>query len=33
LGEHHPGQLIESTNYSRDLKEQLLYKNAMEWLS
>jgi len=32
LGEHHPGKLIESTNYSMELKEQLLYKNAMEWL-
>ncbi len=32
LGEHHPGKLIESTNYSNDLKEQLLYKNAMDWL-
>ena len=32
LGEHHPGKLIEEMNYSAALKEQLLYKNAMEWL-
>lgn len=32
LGELEPGQLIESTNYSKELKEKLLYKNAMNWL-
>jgi len=32
LGEHHPGKLIEHMPYSRDVKEKLLYKNAMEWL-
>jgi aminocarboxymuconate-semialdehyde decarboxylase len=32
LGEHHPGLLVESMNYSKDLKEKLLYKNAMDWL-
>jgi aminocarboxymuconate-semialdehyde decarboxylase len=32
LGEHHPGKLIESMNYSKEIKEQLLYKNAMDWL-
>lgn len=32
LGEHHPGKLIEETNLSTDIKEKLLYKNAMDWL-
>ncbi len=32
LGEHHPGKLIESMNYSQELKEKLLYKNATDWL-
>ncbi len=32
LGEHHPGLLIERMPYTKELKEQLLYKNAMQWL-
>ena len=32
LGEHHPGKLIESMNYSPELKEKLLYSNALQWL-
>jgi aminocarboxymuconate-semialdehyde decarboxylase len=32
LGEHHPGKLIESMNYSQELKEKLLYSNAMNWM-
>jgi aminocarboxymuconate-semialdehyde decarboxylase len=32
LGEHHPGKLIESMSYTQELKDKLLYKNAMEWL-
>jgi aminocarboxymuconate-semialdehyde decarboxylase len=32
LGEHHPGQLIESMPFDMQLKEQLLYKNALNWL-
>lgn len=31
LGEHHPGALIESMPYDQRLKDQLLFKNAMEW--
>jgi aminocarboxymuconate-semialdehyde decarboxylase len=33
LGEHHPGSLIEHMNFKNDLKEKLLYKNALDWLS
>jgi len=34
LGEHHPGKLIESMNsFSKEQKEKMLYKNAMDWLS
>jgi len=32
LGEHHPGKLIEDMNYSKEMKDKLLFKNAMEWL-
>ncbi len=32
LGEHHPGKLIESMPYDEQLKEKLLFKNAMDWL-
>ncbi|NBX28392.1 MAG: amidohydrolase [Chitinophagia bacterium] len=32
LGEHYPGQLIESMPFDKQLKEQLLYKNALNWL-
>lgn len=32
LGEHVPGKLIESMNFSENVKEQLLYKTALDWL-
>ena len=32
LGEHYPGKLIDSMPYAKELKEQLLYKNAMAWM-
>jgi aminocarboxymuconate-semialdehyde decarboxylase len=32
LGEHHPGKLIESTDYSDERKGQMLSKSAFEWL-
>lgn len=32
LGEHHPGKLIEEMPYNAELKEQLLHRNAMNWL-
>ena len=32
LGEHVPGKLIESMNFKTDLREKLLFKNAMNWL-
>ncbi len=34
LGEHHPGELIESMeNFSASQTEQLLYKNALDWMN
>lgn len=32
LGEHHPGKLIESSAYPAEIKNKLLYKNAMDWM-
>ncbi len=32
LGEQHPGKLIESMPFENELKEKLLYKNALDWL-
>jgi aminocarboxymuconate-semialdehyde decarboxylase len=32
LGEHRPGELIESMNFSESVKEKLLFKNGMDWL-
>jgi aminocarboxymuconate-semialdehyde decarboxylase len=32
LGEHHPGALIEELVTEDEIKEKLLYKNAMNWL-
>ncbi|HCY88746.1 MAG TPA: 2-amino-3-carboxymuconate-6-semialdehyde decarboxylase [Chitinophagaceae bacterium] len=32
LGEHVPGSLIESMGYEPELKDQLLRKNALDWL-
>lgn len=33
LGEHHPGKLIESMNFSPALIDKLHFKNASDWLS
>ena len=32
LGEHKPGELIESMELLEEVKEKLLFGNAMEWL-
>lgn len=32
LGEHRPGELIESMKLAKETEEKLLYKNALEWL-
>ena len=32
LGEQHPGELIESSLLTQNLKEKLLYQNALDWL-
>ena len=32
LGEHNPGELIRSMNFDEDLVNNLLSKNALEWL-
>tara|TARA_B100001250_G_scaffold391240_1_gene391927 strand:+ start:161 stop:1171 length:1011 start_codon:yes stop_codon:yes gene_type:complete len=32
LGEKEPGQLIEVSDYNNNLKEKLLYNNALDWL-
>ena len=32
LGEHHPGKLIEDMALQADVKNKLLYQNAMDWL-
>ena len=32
LGEHYPGSLIESMDFSLEEREGLLYKNAGKWL-
>lgn len=32
LGEQHPGKLIETMQFETELKEKLLFKNAMDWL-
>lgn len=34
LGEHHPGQLIESmSEFSQSVKENLLFNNALDWMN
>ena len=33
LGEHHPGKLITEMNFTKELSEKLLFKNANEWLN
>lgn len=33
LGEKKPGELIEDSELSKDLKEKILYKNALDWLN
>ena len=32
LGEHHPGKLIQSMNFSKELSDKLNFKNAEDWL-
>lgn len=32
LGEHEPGKLIAEMPYSNELKDQLLFKNALDWM-
>jgi len=32
LGEHNPGTLIEESNLTKEQKDQILYKNALEFL-
>lgn len=32
LGEHHPGELIESLQLAKETEEKLLYRNALDWL-
>lgn len=32
LGEHEPGKLIAEMPYSNDVKDQLLFKNALDWM-
>jgi aminocarboxymuconate-semialdehyde decarboxylase len=32
LGEHRPGELIESLGLEREVQERLMYRNAMEWM-
>lgn len=32
LGEHHPGLLIENLPFKDEVKERLLYRNALDWL-
>ena len=33
LGEHRPGELIKSMNYSNELAQSLLWTNGMKWLN
>ena len=33
LGESEPGSLIKNSNFSKEIKENLLYKNALDWLA
>lgn len=33
LGEHSPGELIESLKLAKETEEKLLYKNALDWLN
>jgi len=32
LGDLEPGKLIESSNYSDEMKEKMLSRNALDWL-
>ncbi|MBX2888808.1 MAG: amidohydrolase [Ferruginibacter sp.] len=32
LGEHRPGELIEQMNFNEQLKQKLLFKNALAWM-
>lgn len=33
LGEHHPGKLIEEMDLTKELKEKLLFQNALQWMN
>ena len=33
LGEHHPGKLIESMSFPQEMKDGLLFDNALSWLN
>ena len=33
LGELEPGSLIKNSNLTKEIKENLLYKNALDWLA
>ena len=33
LGELEPGSLVKDLNFSKEIKENLLYKNALDWLA
>jgi aminocarboxymuconate-semialdehyde decarboxylase len=33
LGEHRPGELIESLQLAKETEEKLLYRNALDWLN
>jgi aminocarboxymuconate-semialdehyde decarboxylase len=33
LGEHHPGALIEALSFSSEIREKLLFRNALQWLN
>jgi aminocarboxymuconate-semialdehyde decarboxylase len=32
LGEHHPGQLLEKMKMKKEVREKILFKNALDWL-
>ena len=33
LGENKPGNLIKKSNLSNDVKKNIFYKNALDWLN
>jgi aminocarboxymuconate-semialdehyde decarboxylase len=32
LGEHRPGQLLERMKMKKEVREKMLFKNALDWL-